>query len=227
MPSLLVLVRHGESARNIAAHDGRYLTEDSVAEIGLTGDHKLELTPAGVRQAKATGIALRDRFGAFDHVFTSGFVRTVETARELISGTQRADIRLRERDRGYLLNMTRREAEEAYPWLERYWQTQGDVLSRPPGGESLADVVARVTTFTDMLERRCAGQRVLVVTHAGTIRSFRFLLEGWDCIEGDDLPDEVPRNCGVTVYRPDPETGELALAEYNTVYWEPLDSEAQ
>jgi broad specificity phosphatase PhoE len=229
-PSLLVLVRHAESAHNAAQHDGHYLCEDAPSDLRETGDHRLPLTPAGVQQARATGVALRTRFGAFDHVFTSGFVRTTETARELLSayssaelkGTaERAEILLRERDRGYLHYLTRREAEAAFPWLERYWQIQGDVLSRPPGGESLADVVARVSMFVDRLARQCAGRRVLVVTHSGTVRSFRYLLEGWECHEAEELPTEAPRNCGITVYQPDASTGVLRLVEYNTVYSTP------
>jgi broad specificity phosphatase PhoE len=75
--------------------------------------------------------------------------------------------------------MTEAEAEAAFPWLEEYWRTFGGFMARPPGGESLADVVGRVHMFLDVLFRDRIGQKVLVVTHGGTIRCFRFALERW------------------------------------------------
>ena len=63
------------------------------------------------------------------------------------------------------------------------------ILARPPGGESLADVVARVHTFLGTLFRDRGGQKILVVTHGGTIRCFRFLLERW----GYGTPRRGPR----------------------------------
>ena len=86
---------------------------------------------------------------------------------------------VRERDPGFTYDMTEAEAEAAFPWLSEYWQTFGSFFARPPGGESLADVVGRVHTFLNTLFRDRAGQKVMVVTHGGTIRCFRFALERW------------------------------------------------
>ena len=87
---------------------------------------------------------------------------------------------VRERDPGFTYDMTEAEAEAAFPWLNEYWHTFGGFFARPPGGESLADVVGRVHTFLNTLFRDRAGQKVMVVTHGGTIRCFRFALERWD-----------------------------------------------
>ena len=47
-----------------------------------------------------------------------------------------------------------------------------------------------------------AGQKILVVTHGGTLRCFRFLLERWDYARAAAWPEgQAPANCGVTTYR--------------------------
>ena len=188
----------------------------------------MALTEAGHEQARQTGQAIRERFGLFDCVYTSGYARTDETAEGLLAaypGEERSKIRMdtnlfiRERDSGYTYDMTEAEATAAFPWLQEYWQTFGGFFSRPPGGESLADVASRVDRFLTMVMREHAGERVLLVTHGGTIRCLRFLLERWEYAKVPQLlRDDPPKNCGVTTYRP-AAGGLLELEEYNRVYW--------
>lgn len=227
-PALLVLVRHAESARNIAKKGSVYFADAAARQVvrGVP-DHLIDLTPDGAKQAQQTGLAIRDRFGAFDQVFTSGYARTEQTAAGILDAwpaAERARMRvkaelfIRERDPGFAYDMTTAEAEAAFPWLNEYWQTFGGFMARPPGGESLADVTGRVHTFLSDLFRDHAGQKIMVVTHGGTLRCFRFLLEGWSYSQAQRWPDgQSPANCGVTTYR---DTGEgLELEDYNRVYW--------
>lgn len=116
--------------------------------------------------------------------------------------------------------MTTEEAEVAFPWMHEYWNTFGGFLARPPGGESLADVVNRVYTFLSMLFRDRAGTDVLVVTHGGTLRCFRYLLDRWTYDQalawnGEPKPD----NCSVTTYKFDSDVERLVLGEANKVFW--------
>ena len=76
---------------------------------------------------------------------------------------------VRERDAGHAYDMTDAEAQAAFPWLQEDWTTFGPFFARPPGGETLADVIERVYAFLQKLTRTMAGKRVLVVTHGGTI----------------------------------------------------------
>jgi broad specificity phosphatase PhoE len=228
-PGLLVVVRHAESIRNQVKKDTVYFADDAARRVVRgTPDHLIDLTDAGWEQARQTGHAIRDRFGTFDFVYTSGYARTEQTARGLLAAypdDERAQIAvltnlfIRERDSGYGYDMTEAEAESAFPWLAEYWQTFGPFFSRPPGGESIADLATRVDTFLVMLAREHAGRRVLMVTHGGTIRCLRFLIEG---IAYEKFPEvfraDPPANCGVTTYQPGP-TGRLQLEEYNRVYW--------
>ncbi len=53
-----------------------------------------------------------------------------------------------------------------------------------------------------MLFRDRAGQRVLVVTHGGTMRAFRFLLERWTFERvASELESYKTPNCCVIAYR--------------------------
>jgi broad specificity phosphatase PhoE len=227
-PALLVVVRHAESVRN-QLKKAVYFADDAARRVVRgTPDHLVEITEDGHEQARQTGEALRSRFGIFDYVYTSGYTRTEETANGLLSAypaeelshtTLARNLYLRERDPGYTYDMTEAEAESAFPWMGEYWQTFGGFFSRPPGGESIADVVSRVDIFLTALHRDHEGQRVLVVSHGGTIRCLRFLLERWDYQQPERLlREDPPANCGVTTYRRT-EGGDLALEDYNRVYW--------
>jgi broad specificity phosphatase PhoE len=229
-PALLVIVRHAESVRNQVKKDAVYFADDAARRVVRgTPDHLIELTPDGHEQAEQTGHAIRERFGLFDYVYTSGYTRTEQTADGLLSAytdpeRERTKVRMnlfvRERDPGYTYDMTEAEAKAAFPWLEEYWQTFGGFFSRPPGGESLADVVSRVHTFLNTLYRDRAGQKVLVVTHGGTIRCFRFALERWEYKQASQrLYGQAPANCGVTTYRCADSGDRMELEEYNRVYW--------
>jgi len=228
-PSLLVIVRHAESARNHAKKGSVYFADDAARRVVRgTPDHLIALTDDGHKQAEQTGAAVRERFGTFDAVYHSGYTRTIQTAEGILAAYTaeerarmpvRTDLYIRERDAGYTYDMTTAEAEQAFPWLNEYWRTFGGFFARPPGGESLADVVTRVNTFLEAVERAHAGEKVLVVTHGGTIRCLRFALDRWDYERALGWPDgQEPANCGVTTYRPD--SGDaLALVDYNQVYW--------
>jgi broad specificity phosphatase PhoE len=140
-PALLVLVRHGQSARNVAKKRNRfYLDDEARRSVAGVPDHRIPLTEEGHRQALVTGEVLRREFGAFDVVFHSGYQRTVETTNSLLAAytqDERNRIRvrhhlfIRERDAGHAYDMTDAEAMTAFPWLQDYWSTYGPFFARP------------------------------------------------------------------------------------------------
>ena len=219
-----MLVRHGQSLRNVAKGGNVYFP-DADAREGLRGqsDHLTPLTDKGRAQAREVGVSLRQKFGVFDYLYHSGYQRTIQTADELLSvydEAERAQIRvrhnlfLREREAGYTFDMTTDEANAAFPWLQEYWETFGRFFARPPGAESLADVAQRVYNFIGMLFRDRGNQRVLVVCHGGTMHMFRFWLERWTYEEVADRWEKEPiANCAMLVYRFSPELGRLTLDE--------------
>ncbi|MEZ5289098.1 MAG: histidine phosphatase family protein [Vicinamibacterales bacterium] len=219
-PASLVFLRHAESDRNRAKKGNRFFLDDEARRtVQGVPDHQTALTARGRRQALETGAGIRRDFGSFHYAYHSGYRRTRETLEHLLSAypqDERAliEIRhhlfLRERDTGYTFDMTTAEAEAAFPWLQGYWNTYGPILGRPPGGESLADVAQRAYMFLSMLFRERAGQRVLVVTHGGTLWMFRMLLERWTWDEAAEhfRTGSVPQ-CSVTHYEFDPVAGRL------------------
>jgi 2,3-bisphosphoglycerate-dependent phosphoglycerate mutase len=236
-PALLVLVRHGQSTRNIAKKSSRFFLDDEARRpIRGIPDHLIGLTEAGQRQAVETGVALRERFGVFDQIYHSGYRRTIDTTTGLLEAytpEERARMRvrhhlfIRERDQGHAYDMTDAEASAAFPWLHDYWNMFGPFFARPPGGESLAQVCERVYTFLQKLARTMAGKRVLLVTHGGTIWCFRYVLERWTYEEAERrFETEHVLNCSVHSYELSP-SGRLVLKERGATYWTPEgDAEA-
>lgn len=229
-PRLLVLIRHAESERNKAKKGTTYFADEEARRtVKGIPDHKISLTDRGHDQAIKTGIILRDRFGTPDYLYHSGYLRTEQTTDGMLKAYNDAErsgitIReshfIRERDPGYTYDMTKEEAEGAFPWLQSYWKTFGGFLSRPVGGQSLADKTLECHLFLNMVFERRVGQTVFVVTHGGTLRCFRFLLEHWDYDQAVSWPPgQEPANCGVTVYRSDDSGKHLRLEGYNQVFW--------
>ncbi len=220
-PACLVLVRHAQSARNVAKKGNMFFLDDEMRKaVQGIADHHVPITDEGRRQAEVTGQALRAEFGTFDYVYHSGYRRTQETAEHLLAAytpEEREAMRvrhhlfLRERDAGWTYDMTTAEAAAAFPWLQGYWDTFGRFFARPPGGESFADVAERVYLFLGMLFRDRPQQRVLVVSHGGTLRVFRHLLERWTPDEFVARWDTEPvANCAVTSYTFDAAGGAAA-----------------
>lgn len=230
-PALLLLVRHAESERNRVKRGAVYFADEEMRRtVKGVPDHKIPITPEGVKQARETGWAIRERFGVFDYVYHSGYERTQQTTNLILDAYKpedqalmrvRANHFLRERDPGHTYDMTEAEADLAFPWLREYWKTMGGFFAVPPGGESLAQMVERVYSFVNMLFRDRQGERVMVVAHGGTIRCLRFLLERWDYDRALKWPPgESPKNCGLTLYEFDRILSRLTLREYNTVCYQ-------
>jgi broad specificity phosphatase PhoE len=230
-PALLVFLRHAQSERNLAKKGNRYFLDDEARKaVQGVADHRTPLTDRGRQQAQETGVCLRRDFGVFDYAYHSGYRRTRETLENVLGAypedeRRRVQIRhhlfLRERDTGYTFDMTTAEAESAFPWLQDYWNTYGPIFGRPPGGESLADVAKRAYLFLGMLFRERSGQRVLVVTHGGTLWMFRMLLERWTWEEAEERfrTGSVPQ-CSATDYVFDPKSRRLILHDLTRVYWQ-------
>ncbi len=227
-PAQIILVRHAESARNIAKKDTTYFA-DEYARRHVKGipDYLIPLTPEGEAHAKETGKYIKDRFGTFDYIYHSGYKRTKDTLENILqaySAEEREAMKIRhnafirERDPGFTYDMTEQEATKAFPWLQEYWDTYGGFLAYPPGGESIAKMTERVYQFLGMLYAERKGKNILIITHGGTIRAFRFLLEHWDYEQAITWPPGTePKNCGITVYNYSLEEHRLVLSEYNTV----------
>jgi probable phosphoglycerate mutase len=229
-PDVLWVVRHGESAGNVA-RDAAYAA--GLPSIDIAGrDVDVPLSPVGETQAMALGrwFAARPEAERPCVVLTSPYQRARHTASiiELAGGVSRpcqltADERLREKEFGILDRLTRIGIEQRFPEQAEMRARLGKFYHRPPGGESWCDVILRLRSVLDTisLHHSGPGKRVLVVAHQVIVLCFRYLLEELDeaQILAIDRDGEVA-NCGVTEYlldsnaTPDPV---LKLHEYNFV----------
>lgn len=200
----LVLVRHGESAGNVAAAAAE---RAGLEVIDLeTRDADTPLSPLGAEQAAALGTWLEGQAGD-DHpdvVWCSPYVRAVQTASIALqeAGSTlalRQDERLRDRELGILDLLTTVGVGARYPEEDARRHHLGKFYYRPPGGESWADLALRVRSLLADLDRVEDGRRVLVVAHDAVIATIRYVCEGLSEREVLDLARRSPvRNAAVT-----------------------------
>ena len=124
---------------------------------------------------KATLGALAGMLPADAVWVTSHLKRTTETARALAAAGIRAPAPLAEADLaeqrfGAWQGLTWDEIRDADGATHReFWRDPG--RRAPPGGESLADVFARVAAVVERLIAGHAGRDIVAVTHSGSIRA--------------------------------------------------------
>jgi broad specificity phosphatase PhoE len=223
-PQRLWIVRHGQSAGNVA----RDHAESSGAPwIKLEHrDADVPLSPLGLRQSQALGAWVHTLPPAQRPTLylSSPYERSLQTARAVMSGLDLprcdliADERLREKEFGVLDRYTRKGIVDKFPELAEQRKLVGKFYFRPPGGESWCDVVFRLRSVLSELQRNHAGERVMVVAHQVIVNCFRYLIEKMDeaTILAIDREGDVP-NCGVTAYAPAPDGKCLALQCTNFV----------
>ncbi len=180
----LVLLRHGESEWN--------------KENKFTGFTDVDLSPTGIEEAKAAGQSLKNI--KFDAVFTSTLKRAYNTASLAMTeaGQQHDFVKhddLRERDYGDLTGLNKDEMRKKFGEEQVHiWRRSYDV--RPPGGESLKDVVDRVRPyFTEHIKPLLdQGKNVLVAAHGNTLRAMLIILEENtpENINSAEIPTGVP-----------------------------------
>jgi 2,3-bisphosphoglycerate-dependent phosphoglycerate mutase len=220
-PERLWIVRHGESAGNVA-RDAALRSGHAVIDIAER-DADVALSRVGEEQARSLGrwfAELADG-GRPTMCFASPYRRAIQTA-DLVAregGVETGltvDERLREREFGVLDRLTKTGIEQRFPDQVELRARIGKFYYRPPGGESWTDVILRLRSFVDTLSLHHAepGSRVLVVAHQVVVLCLRYLIEELDekRILGIDRKGDIA-NCGVTEYAL--EGDRLVLERYN------------
>ena len=160
----LLIARHGETDWN---REGRW-----------QGWADPPLNETGRAQARRLADELRET--SFDAVYASDLRRAFETA-EILAAPHGvavvADAGLREIDIGSWSGLTRPEIEARFPNGER------------PDGETHEQHGTRVRAAVVRIARRHLGERILLVTHGGTIRSIHDVIS--------DVPYHPVPNCHV------------------------------
>ncbi len=167
---LLVLVRHGQSEWNL--------------KNLFTGWRDVDLTEAGVKEAREAGRKLKGQGLVFDVAFTSALIRAQRTLDLILEEMGQTNLpifrdqALNERDYGELVGMNKDDARKK--WGEEQvlkWRRSYDI--QPPGGESLKDTIARALPYyvQEILPRVLRGERVLVSAHGNSLRALVMVLE--------------------------------------------------
>ncbi|QWZ64852.1 histidine phosphatase family protein [Aeromonas sp. FDAARGOS 1417] len=160
----LVVIRHAETQANA---EGRY---QGSLDIGLNDD--------GVRQIFCLAEKVAVAQQPFDRLLASPLLRTRESA-AILSRQLGLPVELvpafRERDVGLFEGLTQVEARTRYPelWarnITRRW------AEAPPGGETIDEVIARVSQgLTELASTMptMQGERVLLVAHGVVAKVIR------------------------------------------------------
>ena len=166
----LVLLRHGQSQWNL--------------ENRFTGWTDVPLTKKGINEANNAGLLLKKNNIKIDKIFSSVLERANKTAEIAINASELENLnkngtlvydkdqRLNERDYGDLVGLNKTETANKFGKEQvQIWRRSYDIP--PPNGESLKDVVDRVSPyFTNIIEPFILDKKnVLIAAHGNSLRA--------------------------------------------------------
>lgn len=234
-PARLWIVRHGQSAGNVA-RDAAH--EAGAHRIALDiRDVDVPLSEQGERQAEALGRWFGEGKGNGrpDVILASPYLRAMQTA-QIFRDAGGADPdeavccdeRLREKEFGILDGLTTAGVQAELPEQARFRALLGKFYHRPPGGESWCDVVFRLRSVLDTISLHYAGREVMIVAHQVVVLCLRYVIENLseEQILAIDRAGDVA-NCSITEYAHDPSAGKdggLVLVRYNVTA--PMEEDA-
>lgn len=162
-PTVVWVVRHAHTSSTEAKLISGSSDNPGLSELGLS-------------EATAAANAIRDLAARFDLqlpklIAHSDMLRTSQTATaisKVLEAPLRPDARLREISFGDWETKTMSELEKASDEVDRW---RGSVTAKPPGGESVLELEARVLRSLSDLVQEHSGSSVAVVAHMMPLRS--------------------------------------------------------
>ncbi len=151
----ICFVRHGETDWNV--------------EKRIQGHIDIGLNETG--RAQALAMAFNAAHVSFKAIYSSDLVRAHETAKALAE-RENVEIKLlpqlRERHYGIFQGITAAEGAERYPEAYKHYMAR-DAGYHFETGESMTQLVARVSEAVDWMVRHHGGQTIAAVTHGGVL----------------------------------------------------------
>ena len=173
----LILLRHGQSQWNL--------------ENRFTGWKNVPLTEKGEAEAKKAGELIKKHNISIDKVFSSVLERANRTAEIAIKKAELNNLlennkiimtcseKLNERDYGDLVGLNKQETADKFGKDQVHiWKRSYD--TPPPNGESLKDVVERVSPYFvgNINPALNTGENILIVAHGNSLRALcKFLFK--------------------------------------------------
>ena len=166
----LILLRHGQSQWNL--------------ENRFTGWKNVPLTEKGETEAKKAGELLKKHNIHVDRVFSSVLERANRTAEIAIINAELNNLlennklimtcseKLNERDYGDLVGLNKQETADKFGKDQVHiWRRSYD--TPPPNGESLKDVVDRVSPYFEEYIKPAlnSGENILIAAHGNSLRA--------------------------------------------------------
>ena len=166
----LILLRHGQSQWNL--------------ENRFTGWKNVPLTEKGEAEAKKAGELIKKHNISIDRVFSSVLERANRTAEIAIKMAELNNLlennkiimtcseKLNERDYGDLVGLNKQETADKFGKDQVHiWRRSYD--TPPPNGESLKDVVERVSPYfkeniKPLIDK---GENILIAAHGNSLRA--------------------------------------------------------
>ena len=189
----LILLRHGQSQWNL--------------ENRFTGWKNVPLTEKGESEAKKAGELIKKHNISIDRVFSSVLERANRTAEIAIKKAELNNLlennkiimtsseKLNERDYGDLVGLNKQETadkfgkDQVHIWRRSYH-------TPPPNGESLKDVVERVSPYfkeniKPLIDK---GENILIAAHGNSLRAMMIELGMYkpEKISNIELPTGSP-----------------------------------
>ncbi len=172
----ILLIRHGQSEWN---------------KLNLfTGFKNIELSEQGIEEANKAGQNFKNLDIKFNIVFTSELKRAQETAKIILQNLGQWDflnnegkiisnINLNERDYGDLTGLNKKETAEKFG-EEQVHKWRRGYSDQPPNGESLEDVVRRVTKyFEEVIQPAIQSDEngnILIAAHGNSLRALLIVM---------------------------------------------------
>ena len=172
----ILLIRHGQSEWN---------------KLNLfTGFKNIELSEQGIEEANKAGQNFKNLDIKFNIVFTSELKRAQETAKIILQNLDQWDflnnegkiisnINLNERDYGDLTGLNKKETAEKFG-EEQVHKWRRGYSDQPPNGESLEDVVRRVTKYFEEVIKPAIqsneNDNILITAHGNSLRALLIVM---------------------------------------------------
>ncbi len=172
----ILLIRHGQSEWN---------------KLNLfTGFKNIELSEQGFEEANKAGQNFKNLNIKFNIVFTSDLKRAQETAKIILQNLDQWDslnnegkiisnINLNERDYGDLTGLNKKETAEKFG-EEQVHKWRRGYSDQPPNGESLEDVVKRVTKYFEEVIKPAIqsneNDNILIAAHGNSLRALLIVM---------------------------------------------------
>ena len=190
----ILLIRHGQSEWN---------------KLNLfTGFKNIELSEQGIEEANNAGQNFKNLDIKFNIVFTSELKRAQETAKIILQNLDQWDflnnegkiisnINLNERDYGDLTGLNKKETAEKFG-EEQVHKWRRGYSDQPPNGESLEDVVRRVTKYFEEVIKPAIqsdeNDNILIAAHGNSLRALLIVMNIYETnnINSVELSTGVP-----------------------------------